>query len=118
MPPGRRSRADLGTAYEDVTLKTSDGLELEGWYVPSTNGAAVIVFPGRKRSQHHARMLVEHGYGVLLFDRRGEGASEGEGNMSGWGGERDIFAAIDFLERGRTSTRTGSAGSASPSAGS
>ena len=43
-------------------------------------------------------MLVEHGYGVLLFDRRGEGASEGAGNMFGWGGERDIFAAIDFLE--------------------
>ena len=90
--------ADLGAAYEDVTLTTSDGLELEGWYVPSQNGAAVIVFPGRQRSQHHARMLVEHGYGVLLFDRRGEGASEGAGNMFGWGGERDIFAAIDFLE--------------------
>ena len=26
--------AQLGTAYEDVTLQTSDGLELEGWYVP------------------------------------------------------------------------------------
>ena len=91
-------RADLGTSPEDVTLTTSDGLELEGWYVPSTNGAAVIVFPGRLRSQHHARMLIEHGYGVLLFDRRGEGASEGEGNMSGWGGERDIYAALDFLE--------------------
>ena len=92
-------RADLGAAHEEVTLTTSDGLDLEGWYVPSTNGAAVIVFPGRLRSQHHTRMLIEHGYGVLLFDRRGEGASEGEGNMSGWGGERDIFAALDFLQR-------------------
>ena len=90
--------ADLGAAYEDVTLTTSDGLELEGWYVPSKNRAAVIVFPGRKGSQAHARMLVSHGYGVLLFDRRGEGASEGEGNMFGWGGERDIFAALDFLQ--------------------
>ena len=90
--------AELGAAHEDVTLTTSDGLELEGWYVPSENGAAVIVFPGRLRPQHHARMLIEHGYGVLLFDRRGEGASEGEGNMSGWGGERDIFAALDYLE--------------------
>ena len=44
-------------------------------------------------------MLVEHGYGVLLFDRRGEGASEGDGNMFGWDGERDIFAALDFLEQ-------------------
>jgi hypothetical protein len=91
-------RNELGTAYEDVTLTTSDGLELEGWYVPSRNRAAVIVFPGRAHAQKHARMLAAHGYGVLLFDRRGEGASEGEGNMFGWGGERDIFAAIDFLQ--------------------
>ena len=93
--------ADLGAPYENVTLKTSDGLSLEGWYVPSKNGAAVISFPGRKASgtQAQTRMLVKHGYGVLLFDRRGEGVSEGDGNMFGWGGERDIFAALDFLEQ-------------------
>lgn len=90
---------DLGAAHEDVTLRTSDGLSLEGWYVPSRNGAAVIAFPGRAGTQEQTRMLVEHGYGVLLFDRRGEGASEGDGNMFGWDGERDIFAALDFLER-------------------
>ena len=93
--------ADLGAPYENVTLETSDGLSLEGWYVPSKNGAAVISFPGRKGSgtQAQTRMLVKHGYGVLLFDRRGEGASQGDGNMFGWGGERDIFAALDFLEQ-------------------
>ncbi len=91
-------RAELGTAYEDVTLTTSDGLQLEGWYVPSKNRAAVIVFPGRKGSQDHARMLASRGYGVLLFDRRGEGVSEGEPNIFGWGGDKDIYAALDFLE--------------------
>jgi uncharacterized protein len=93
--------AELGAPHEDVTLRTSDGLELEGWYVPSRNGAAVISFPGRSASgsQAQTRMLVEHGYGVLLFDRRGEGASEGNGNMFGWGGERDLFAALDYLEQ-------------------
>ena len=48
--------------------------------MPSKNGAAVIAFPGRTNPQPHTRMLVEHGYGVLLFDRRGEGASDGDGN--------------------------------------
>ncbi|HYI98746.1 MAG TPA: CocE/NonD family hydrolase [Thermoleophilaceae bacterium] len=91
--------ADLGAPHRDVTLETSDGLELEGWYVPSRNGAAVIAFPGRKGPQNRARMLVEHGYGVLLFDRRGEGASDGDGNAFGWGGDKDILAAIEFLER-------------------
>ena len=89
--------ADLRTAYEDVTFTTSDGLEIAAWYVPSRNGAAVII-PGRAKSQPHARMLIEHGYGVLLFDRRGEGASEGDPNLYGWGGCRDVHAAVDFLQ--------------------
>src|SRR3954452_7711538 len=90
----------LGVPYEDVRFTTSDGLELRGWYVPSRNGAAVISFPGRKGPQRQARMLARHGYGVLLFDRRGEGRSEGEPNAWGWGGDRDVYAAIDYL-RGR-----------------
>ena len=89
--------AELGAAYEDVTLETSDGLELEGWYVPSRNRAAVIVFPGRTGAQKQARMLVRHGYGVLLYDRRGEGHSEGDPNSFGWDFDKDIRAGIDFL---------------------
>ena len=89
---------ELGAAYEDVAFTTSDGLRLEGWYVPSHNGAAVIVFPGRKGPQKAARMLASHGYGVLLFDRRGEGESEGDPNALGWAGTRDIKAAISYLQ--------------------
>jgi uncharacterized protein len=88
----------LGVAYEDVAFTTSDGLRLEGWYVPSKNGAAVIVFPGRKGPQKAGRMLAHHGYGVLLFDRRGEGESEGDPNAFGWAGTRDLDAAISYLQ--------------------
>ena len=42
-------------------------------------------------------MLVRHGYGVLLFDRRGEGVSDGDPNAFGWHGERDLLAAAAFL---------------------
>ena len=90
--------ADLGAAHEDVSFRTSDGLELRGWYVPSKNGAAVIAFPGRSGPRAHTRMLARHGYGVLLFDRRGEGESDGKSNLLGWGGDKDILAAIDFLK--------------------
>jgi len=89
----------LGVAHEDVRFTTSDGLELEGWYIPSRNGAAVIAFPGRNGPQRQARMLARHGYGVLLFDRRGEGRSDGDPNAFGWGGDRDVKAAIDYLQR-------------------
>ena len=89
---------ELGTtAYEEVSFMTSDGLELRGWYIPSKNRAAVIAFPGRSGPQRPARMLARHGYGVLLFDRRGEGESEGDPNVFGWKGDRDVRAAVEFL---------------------
>jgi hypothetical protein len=91
--------AALGAPHDDVTFTTSDGLELAGWYIPSRNGAAVIAFPGRKGPQPHARMLARHGYGVLLFDRRGEGKSQGDPNTLGWAGDRDLEAALAFLGR-------------------
>ena len=92
---------ELGSeTVEQVELRTSDGLTLHGSYVPSQNGAAVIVAFGRKGTQRPARMLVRHGYGVLIFDRRGEGESDGDPNPYAWNeGELDLLAAIDFLER-------------------
>ena len=92
---------DLGSAaVEDVQLHTSDGLTLEGSYVPSENGAAVIVAFGRKGTQDPARMLARHGYGVLIFDRRGEGESDGDPNPYAWSdGEKDLLAAVEFLKQ-------------------
>jgi dienelactone hydrolase len=87
----------VGAAHEEVSFTTNDGLRLRGWYVPSRNGAAVISFPGRKGTQKPARMLARHGYGVLLFDRRGEGESDGDPNAWGWNGYRDVEAAVRFL---------------------
>ena len=94
----------LGVPHENVKFETNDGLELEGWYIPSRNGAAVISFPGRNGPQRQARMLARHGYGVLLFDRRGEGRSDGQPNIFGWGGDEDIKAAIRSCRRATTST--------------
>ncbi|MGE0227498.1 MAG: alpha/beta hydrolase [Dehalococcoidia bacterium] len=92
---------DLGAAYETVSFETSDGLTLRGWYVPSRNGAAVALIHGSGGSRmgpaRHARMLVRHGYGVLLFDVRGHGESDGTTNALGWGAYPDSKAARDYL---------------------
>jgi uncharacterized protein len=93
--------ARLGAPHEDVTLRTGDGLRLQGWYVPSRNRAAVLVFPGRSGTRRQARMLVRHGYGVLLYDRRGEGRSEGDPDGWGWDFDEDIRAGLAFLEHRR-----------------
>ena len=89
--------AKLGVTPERVSFRTSDGLKLDGWYIPSRNRAAVIAFPGRRGPQKPARLLARNGYGVLLFDRRGEGESDGDPNAFGWGGDKDILAAAAYL---------------------
>jgi len=94
------AHGNLGAPYETVAFDASDGPNLKGWFVSTKNGATVIVFPGKKGTQKHARMLVRHGYGVLVFDRRGEGESEGDPNALGWGFDNDLKGAVSFL-RGR-----------------
>jgi uncharacterized protein len=87
--------------YRTVTFTASDGVDLEGWYRPSENGASVLMISGgggnRRSTLRHAEMLVRHGYGVLVYDPRGSGNSEGTVNSYGWGWEKDAAAALDFL---------------------
>ena len=84
--------------YQEVSFPTSDGLTLRGWYLASTNHAAVIVAHGlggnRLGVLPIGEFLARHGYGVLLLDLRAHGDSDGQQYGYGW---RDILAAVDFL---------------------
>jgi hypothetical protein len=91
--------AGLGRPYEQVALRTRDGLDLAAWYVRSRNGAALISYPTRKGKLPQARMLARHGYGVLLVDARGYDGSDGDPNLFGWDGAADIDAAVSWLQK-------------------
>jgi pimeloyl-ACP methyl ester carboxylesterase len=87
--------------FESARLLSADGVRLAAWYRPSTNGAAVVLISSA-RGDHstvgeHARMLAGHGYGVLVFDARGSGGSQGAPNGWGWSWLPDVEAAIDFV---------------------
>jgi len=94
--------APPGLGYEDVAFRSGDGLRLTGWYRPSSNGAAVLLVHGgngdRQGPERHARMLAARGYGVLLYDSRGRGESEGSPNSYGWDWREDVAGAMAFLK--------------------
>ena len=94
-------QAALGLPHERVTFPASDGVRLSGWYVPSRNGATIVLLHGgggdRQGTILHARMLAKAGYGVLLYDARGRGESQGHENAAGWQWDRDLRGAVSFL---------------------
>src|SRR5438445_4849680 len=76
----------VAPTHEDVSFESRDGTLLRGWWfaVTGADRAAVLVHGrGRNRinSTFHpdriARMLLAHGYAVLLFDLRAHGDSGG-----------------------------------------
>jgi dienelactone hydrolase len=100
----QKYRTEIGTftvPHQNVTFESSDGLRLSGWYVPSRNGAAVVLVHGgggsRDGGKRHAALLARAGYGVLLYDARGRGRSEGAPDAYGWTWTHDVDGAIDFL---------------------
>jgi pimeloyl-ACP methyl ester carboxylesterase len=100
---GTRTPADAGFTARAVTFAASDGVRLSGWYAPSQNGAAVMLLHGagstRTAVLDHAAVLAGRGFGVLLFDARGHGRSEGRAMDFGWFGDRDIAGAVAFVKR-------------------
>lgn len=101
LRPTDRTPANWGAAYEDVTL-SSDGGHLRGWYVPSRNGAAVVLLhdhgANRLAVAPHAEMLTRAGYGVLLLDLRAHGRSDGRRFDPGAAVD-DALAAVAWVAR-------------------
>jgi fermentation-respiration switch protein FrsA (DUF1100 family) len=99
--PVTGSPADMGLAYQDVSLTTADGLKLAGWYIPGRRPEAVILVHGidanRTALLPQAVILAQAGYHLLMFDLRGHGQSEGSEVTYGYREALDVQAAIDYL---------------------
>lgn len=107
---GNRTPASVGLRYENVSALTADDVRLAGWYVPSANGAAIVLCPGagstRSSVLDRAAVLARRGYGVLMIDARGHDGSDGRAMDFGWYGDQDIRAAVDLLTQ-RSDVRSG-----------
>lgn len=93
--------ADLAFPVEEITFAGGDGLTLAGWFVPPQNGAVIILLHGyggnRTGNIWHAEQLYRAGYGLLLYDQRASGESEGDRRSYGWEDPADVGAAMDYV---------------------
>ena len=93
--------ANYNMPFEDVTVTSLDGLNLVGWFIPSQNGAVIILQHGYKSTReellNEAEMLYRHGYGLLLTTVRAHDYSEGEMITFGMHEVQDMDAWYQYL---------------------
>ncbi len=86
---------------EEITLHTSDGLALPGWFKPGANRGVIVFVHGgggnRASLLPDALSLARHGWGFLTYDMRGDGESGGGKWTWGQDEQRDLRAALDFV---------------------
>ncbi|MDD5658106.1 MAG: alpha/beta fold hydrolase, partial [Elusimicrobia bacterium] len=99
--------ATFGLAHEEVSLTARDGARLHGWFLPEGSEPAPLAGRGLvllychgnagniSSRMHKVAMLHRLGAGVLLFDYRGYGKSEGRPSEAGT--YRDAEAAWRWL---------------------
>jgi uncharacterized protein len=101
VPPA----ADVIAGARDVTLHTTDKLELHAWFVPAVqegpgSGMAVLFAPGnggnRLSRASFAVELRRRGFAVLLMDYRGYGGNPGAPSEDGLAA--DALAAVAALD--------------------
>lgn len=105
--------ADWGLAYEDLWLRTKDGVNLHAWYLPHPGARQVLLFfhgNAGNISHRRASLAIFHrlGLAVLILDYRGYGRSQGRPSEAGL--YQDAAAAWDYLvgTRGIAGTTTSS----------
>lgn len=97
-PPTGEHLHELEISYQEIELQTTDGIRLSAWYTPPQNGALILCAHGygARRSEDFYALFAENGYGVLAWDFRGHGASDGDLVTLGYHEVLDVQAALEF----------------------
>jgi fermentation-respiration switch protein FrsA (DUF1100 family) len=97
IPPGTTLREE-NIPFQEINLMTEDGIRLTAWYTPPRNGAVILLAHGYgdNRPEWVHALLAKKGYGVLAWDARAHGESDGEISTLGYQEILDVEAALDF----------------------
>lgn len=94
--------ADFGLTYQDVTLRTKDGIDLSAWFIPAPGSDKAIIlchgYPADKGNILGLARILHPAYNLLFFDFRAMGKSGGRVTTVGFRETDDLAAAIDYLE--------------------
>ena len=96
-----RTPKEVGLSYEDVTFSAQDGVRLNGWFIPSTEGDLTLLwFHGNAGNISHRleniRLLHDKvKLHIFIVDYRGYGRSEDSASESGT--YMDASAALQYL---------------------
>lgn len=97
--------ADYGIEpWREVSFTSEDGLTLYGWYVPPQTDktqSAILFVHGHNSNRGQllieAAMMRDDGYGMLFFEMRNHGESDGDSTSMGYHELKDAQAAFAFL---------------------
>jgi pimeloyl-ACP methyl ester carboxylesterase len=105
--PGRQiedspTLASVVAPVEEVAFAASDGVQLTGWHLRGRpNAPCVVLCHDLGERKGHlldlAVLLNKSGFGILAFDFRGHGSSDGSGSSLGLAEKRDVIGAVDYL---------------------
>jgi fermentation-respiration switch protein FrsA (DUF1100 family) len=92
-----------GMDFERARFVTTDGILLDGWYVPSPKAKDCVVIChglGANKGNFFAfvTLFYHQGYNVLIFDFRGHGDSGGHTSGFGLLEDQDVLAAVHWLK--------------------
>ncbi len=95
--------ADIGLTYQDVSIETTDGVTLHGWFIAGQSSQVLLFFHGNAGNISHRldsiRQFHSLGLSILIIDYRGYGQSAGRTTEMGM--YRDADAAWRYLIESR-----------------
>jgi len=99
IPPGNTLRENK-IDFQQLDLITEDGIRLSAWYTPPRKGAVILLAHGYgdNRPEWVHALLAKKGYGVLSWDARAHGESDGEISTIGYLEVLDVKAALEYVE--------------------
>src|SRR5215510_12843825 len=99
IPPGNTLRENK-IEFQQLDLITDDGIRLSAWYTPPRKGVVILLAHGygNNRPEWVHALLAKKGYGVLSWDARAHGESDGEISTIGYLEVLDVKAALDYVE--------------------